>query len=107
MAAISKVAGVELVPSIDWEIANINVSINDGSTPVVPDTCQKDDPLADGSAVAWHYDSFPFVCVVMLSDCSEMIGGETAIKTPSGEIMKVRGPTMVSDQRLLLTTTQS
>ena len=63
----------------------------------MPDTCQKDDPLADGSAVAWHYDSFPFVCVVMLSDCSEMIGGETAIKTPSGEIMKVRGPTMVTE----------
>lgn len=98
LAAISTVAGIDLVPSIDWEIANINVSINDGSTPA-RDTCQKNDPLADGSAVAWHYDSFPFVCVVMLSDCADMIGGETAIKTPSGEIMKVRGPTMVSHPR--------
>lgn len=95
VAAISEVAGTELVPSIDWEIATINISINDGSTPILPDGQLKDDPLADGSAVAWHYDSFPFVCVVMLSDCSEMVGGETAIKTPSGEIMKVRGPTMV------------
>jgi len=28
----------------------------------------------------------------MLSDASEMIGGETALKTASGEIKKVRGP---------------
>lgn len=97
-AAISKAAGIELIPSIDWEVANINISISDGST-AAPSTCQKDDPLADGSAVAWHYDSFPFVCVVMLSDCAGMVGGETAIKTPSGEILKVRGPTMVSHLR--------
>ena len=31
----------------------------------------------------------------MLSDASKMIGGETAIKKPSGEIVKVRGPQMV------------
>ncbi len=46
-------------------------------------------------AFAWHYDSYPFVCVTMLSDCTDMIGGETAIKMPSGDIMKVRGPAMV------------
>jgi hypothetical protein len=27
-----------------------------------------------------HYDSYPFVCVVMLSDVSQMIGGETALQ---------------------------
>ncbi|GAD95441.1 amino acid transporter, putative [Paecilomyces variotii No. 5] len=27
---------------------------------------------ADLPAVAWHYDSFPFVCVTMLSDCTGM-----------------------------------
>ncbi|KAJ3512809.1 hypothetical protein NM208_g15273 [Fusarium decemcellulare] len=30
----------------------------------------------------------------MLSDCSDMKGGETAVKTGSGEVLKVRGPTM-------------
>ncbi|KAF5856487.1 hypothetical protein ETB97_007289 [Aspergillus alliaceus] len=30
----------------------------------------------------------------MLSDCSGMTGGETALKTATGEIMKVRGPAM-------------
>ncbi|KAJ5589856.1 hypothetical protein N7450_003828 [Penicillium hetheringtonii] len=30
----------------------------------------------------------------MLSDCSEMISAETAIRTPSGNIRKIRGPSM-------------
>lgn len=47
------------------------------------------------SAVDWHTDSYPFVCVTMLSDCTNMIGGETALRTGSGEIIKVRGPQMV------------
>lgn len=94
---MSQVAGVDLIPSIDFEVANINISVNNESTPVCP---QKDAPLGDGlSSVAWHYDSFPFVCVVMLSDCTGMMGGETALRTPSGEIMKVRGPAMVSFHR--------
>jgi hypothetical protein len=52
----------------------------------------------DLPAVAWHYDSFPFVWVTMLSDCAGMVGGETALKTATGEIMKVRGPAMVRCQ---------
>jgi hypothetical protein len=48
------------------------------------------------AAFAWHYDSFPFVCVTMPSDCTGMVGEETALKTATGEIMKVRGPAMVS-----------
>ncbi|KAG2413332.1 hypothetical protein HFD88_002521 [Aspergillus terreus] len=46
------------------------------------------------AAFAWNYDSLPFVCVTMLSDCTGMVGGETALKTATGEIMKVRGPAM-------------
>ncbi len=30
----------------------------------------------------------------MLSDCESMIGGETALRTGTGEIVKVRGPQM-------------
>lgn len=45
--------------------------------------------------VDWHTDSYPFVCVTMLSDCTGMIGGETALKTGTGDVMKVRGPEMV------------
>ena len=49
------------------------------------------------TAFGWHFDSVPFVCVTMLSDCKGMVGGETAIKTGRGTQMKIRGPTMVSD----------
>lgn len=81
-------AGIELVPAFDYEIANINISINDETTPPVSGG-------DDASAFAWHYDSFPFVCVTMVSDCTGMVGGETAIKLPSGEVRKVRGPAKV------------
>ena len=81
---------------MDYEIAQINISVNDERTPA-PDMVKKeDDPLADGSSVAWHYDSVPFVCVMMLSDCTDMVGGETALRMPSGVTMKVRGPSTVS-----------
>lgn len=94
LARISEVAGIDLVPSIDFEIANINISIPDPNT-----NTQRTVSLTSNEelpAVAWHYDSFPFVCVTMLSDCTGMVGGETAMRTPAGEIMKVRGPAMVS-----------
>lgn len=93
LARISEVAGIDLVPSIDFEIANINISIRDENANVEHSV----DVMSDHElpAVAWHYDSFPFVCVTMLSDCTGMVGGETAMRTPNGKIMKVRGPAMV------------
>lgn len=51
---------------------------------------EDDKPIVD-----WHTDSYPFVCVTMLSDCTNMVGGETALLRGDGEIMKVRGPGMV------------
>ncbi|PWY87953.1 hypothetical protein BO94DRAFT_59491 [Aspergillus sclerotioniger CBS 115572] len=86
LVMVSQVAGLDLVPMFDYEIANINSSVND----------ENKDGHSDGetSAFAWHYDSFAFVCVTMLSDCTDMIGGETAIRTPSGEVKKIRGPSM-------------
>ncbi|KAL4920413.1 hypothetical protein BDW62DRAFT_5281 [Aspergillus aurantiobrunneus] len=92
LARISEVAGIDLVPSIDFEIANINISIRGEKSNV-----EHAVDLSSGQelpAVAWHYDSFPFVCVTMLSDCTGMVGGETAMRTPNGEIMKVREPAM-------------
>lgn len=50
----------------------------------------------DKPVVAWHTDSYPFVCVLMLSDCTNMVGGETALYTGNGDILKVRGPQMVT-----------
>ena len=92
LAKVSEVAGIDLIPSIDFDIANINISWGDGTTTTEQSNITTDDGT---SAVAWHYDSFPFVCVTMLSDCTGMVGGETALRTPNGDIMKVRGPAMV------------
>ncbi|KAJ5775685.1 uncharacterized protein N7511_000696 [Penicillium nucicola] len=51
------------------------------------------DPLKDASAIIpWHDDSYPYVCVLMLSDTEGMIGGETYIQKGDGESQKVEGP---------------
>ncbi|KAJ5739054.1 hypothetical protein N7533_011838 [Penicillium manginii] len=91
LSIISEAAGIELVPAMEYEIAAINISVNNQTVDVVKDKNPNDDDLP---AFAWHRDSYPFVCVTMLSDCTGMIGGETALKTASGEIRKVRGPAM-------------
>jgi len=86
LALISKIAGVDLVPVMDYEIGHINMSVPgeiDSSLKVVT---EKD------TIVGWHRDSYPFVAVLMMSDTSEMVGGETALRTGTGEIRKVRGP---------------
>ena len=43
---------------------------------------------------SWHKDQVPVVCVVMLSDTRGMEGGETAIRTGDGSVVKVKGPTI-------------
>ncbi|OAP61756.1 hypothetical protein AYL99_03959 [Fonsecaea erecta] len=93
LAIVSKIAGVDLVPAIDIEIGNINVSVQDPLKNYRKQEGQSEDDIP---VTKWHVDSYPFVCVVMMSDASQMVGGETAIKTGAGEIIKVRGPQMGS-----------
>ena len=97
---------------MDFEIAHINISMSseedketvvkvmqerahreadEGVSGCPWEAEENDKPIVD-----WHTDSYPFVCVTMLSDCSNMLGGETALRKGNGEIMKVRGPAMVS-----------
>lgn len=96
LSKISEVAGIDLVPAIDYDIANINISINNQAQDIFlgkKPSSDDDNP----PAFAWHYDSFPFVCVMMISDCTGMVGGETALRIgTTGETMKVRGPATVS-----------
>lgn len=88
LAIISKIAGVDLVPVMDYEIGHVNLSMLGD---------KEDHKVSDGGGaiVGWHRDSYPFVCVLMMSDTTGMVGGETAIRTGTGEIRKVRGPSMV------------
>lgn len=85
---MSKIAGVDLVPVMDYEIGHINLS--------TPGTKEMANNVDDDALVGWHRDSYPFVCVLMMSDTTGMVGGETALRTGTGEIMKVRGPQKVS-----------
>jgi hypothetical protein len=82
---------VDLVHNIDYEIGHINVSIPGKRLQhkTVPEH-ERD------AVVGWHKDSYPFVCVLMLSDTTDMVGGETAIKTSTGEIKKIKSPQKVS-----------
>ncbi|KAJ4261515.1 hypothetical protein NW762_006940 [Fusarium torreyae] len=84
--AVSKVAGIDLVHAFEYEIGHVNLFFSDGE--------DEKKGASDNVGFSWHYDSFPFVCVTMLSDCTGMQGGETAVLKGDGEVLKVRGPTM-------------
>jgi len=93
LAIVSKIAGVDLVPVVDYEIGHINIS-----TPGKVQEHDKDVMIADDdqkAVVDWHKDSYPFVCVLMMSNTDGMIGGETALRTGTGDVKKVRGPSKV------------
>ncbi|KAK4935020.1 hypothetical protein LTR66_015511 [Elasticomyces elasticus] len=93
---------IDLVPVMDFEIGHINLSISKPTTYADRhiDDASNNKSIATAAAVPakpvvdWHKDSYQFVCVLMLSDCTNVVGGETALRTGSGEIMKVTGPGM-------------
>jgi hypothetical protein len=91
-AIVSKLARIDLIPWADYEIAHINLSGGQDrdACPTGPDSIF---PQDDTPIVGWHKDSYPFVCVLMLSDCTGMIGGETAVRTGNGNVIRIRGPT--------------
>ena len=108
LAIISQIAGVDLVTEMDFEIGHVNISVKSKNQKseellavIEKKAVEADEGIAgcpwedDKPIVDWHTDSYPFVCVTMLSDCTNMVGGETALRTGNGEILKVRGPQMV------------
>ncbi|GAA6023441.1 hypothetical protein JCM10207_004413 [Rhodosporidiobolus poonsookiae] len=116
LAAISAAAGVDLVPALELELGNVNFQVGpEGKagvrkTPISPEPQEPffhgeeleaikaksaaDDGTQGGGSISYHHDSYPFVAVLMLSDCEHMVGGETAIRTGDGRIVKARGPTI-------------
>lgn len=112
---VSDIAGVELVPVMDYETSHANVQVGpegmDGvrATPVEPPAAteeairqfKKNKPATrdvdeNNVVVEWHKDSHPWVCVVMLSDARNMVGGETEIMKGDGTTIKAKAPQMVS-----------
>lgn len=108
VAIVSQLAGIDLIPWSDYEIAHINLSAVKTDEEVQAElkafdsrksSVHSDEGIdvtsseEDKPIVGWHTDSYPFVCVLMMSDCTNMVGGETAIRTAGGEVIRVRGPT--------------
>jgi len=79
---------------MDYEIGHINMSVPGKKRQYDKDVMISEED--EEAIVGWHRDSYPFVCVLMMSDTTGMIGGETALRTGTGEIKKVRGPQKVS-----------
>jgi hypothetical protein len=87
---ISTMAGVELVHQFDYEIGHINVSMKQSTTKIVTEEAGSAEEIP--GIVSWHFDSPQFVCVLMMSDTTNMIGGETALMMGDGKVAKVEGP---------------
>lgn len=108
MKAVSDAAGIDLVPVMDWEIGHTNIQVGSKGLAGVRELTEIPTPALSAEEVAkipvgdfdnrlvddWHIDSYQFVCVAMLSDASTMRGGETAIETGNGSIVKMRGAQM-------------
>ncbi|KAL4870594.1 hypothetical protein BDV12DRAFT_184406 [Aspergillus spectabilis] len=69
---ISDIAGVELVPAMDYEISHTNVQLGPAGFDGLGATLKQEAKVTNQSKpiIEWHKDSHPFVCVVMLSDAS-------------------------------------
>jgi hypothetical protein len=109
LGIVSNLVGVDLIPVMDQEICHTNVQLGpDGlegvrHTPVDPPSAasgykersNRDTGERASAVVPWHRDSYPFVCVVMLSDTSTMTDGETEMQKGDGSTVKVRSPETV------------
>jgi hypothetical protein len=116
LKSCSQAAGCELEVVFDYEIGHINVQLPPGKAKSDADienllpsaippkqSANVDSTAAEDAAkediqnvTSWHNDSYPWVCVVMLSDPTGMKGGETALRKGDGSLLKVRGPSMGS-----------
>jgi len=79
--------------TMDEMIAELNVE-PDGTKITLTEEEMAYDPLNSKSIIPWHYDSYPYVCVIMLSETESMLGGETYIKGGDGIPAKVESPAL-------------
>ncbi|KAG8625261.1 hypothetical protein KVT40_007012 [Elsinoe batatas] len=106
LAIMSAILGTKVDVVMPTEIGHTNIQVTgDGDVleqlSVEPTTAKYSpagqeeeayDPLSGSSVIPWHYDSYPYVCIIMLSDTTNMRGGETFIS--GQEIQAVEGPTL-------------
>ncbi|ODV64212.1 uncharacterized protein ASCRUDRAFT_30935 [Ascoidea rubescens DSM 1968] len=97
MEIFNKLAGLELVYMMPYEVGSINFGIKPVKQ-VEDEKNNKEYYLAQNAQAfdensdfvrGWHHDSNSFSLITMLSDTKDMIGGETALKTGDGRILKI------------------
>lgn len=106
MKIVSEVAGVPLTIIMPTEIGHTNIQ-SPGCTvdelikelevePRAKCSFMDEDmahaQLGASAVIPWHYDSYPYVAVLMLSDTTHMAGGETYIRKGDGSAAKIEGP---------------
>lgn len=97
---ISTMAGVELEVVMDYEIAHVNIGVTSPEEAENQRKSHAREQALSGensgenipAIVGWHFDSYPFVCVLMLSDTTSMIGGETYLRMGDRKVTHVQGP---------------
>ncbi|KKY23825.1 hypothetical protein UCRPC4_g02638 [Phaeomoniella chlamydospora] len=90
---ISKAAGVELEPVMDYEICHANMQVQHSNDDLTPSSSREPKlPSQEDMIVEWHKDCYPFVVILMLSDPKGMSGGETVIRKGDGSLMFVKAP---------------
>ncbi|KAF8532191.1 hypothetical protein JB92DRAFT_3104298 [Gautieria morchelliformis] len=95
---LNDAAGIALTPVYDYEIGHVNLQLGPrgwaGLTadPDLPDSVGS---LATDEEITptlmrkpnWHKDSYPFVCILMLSESSHLQGGRTVVRRADGSEM--------------------
>ncbi|CAK9439161.1 uncharacterized protein LODBEIA_P33850 [Lodderomyces beijingensis] len=102
MELVSRMASVELAIAMDYEIVHTNICLKSHDVAAeervhhTREIATADEEEEDGdevpAIVGWHHDSHPLVCVLMLSDTGQMIGGETMLRKGDGSVTRVSGP---------------
>ncbi|KAF8513187.1 hypothetical protein BU17DRAFT_95688 [Hysterangium stoloniferum] len=92
---INDAAGIDLTTVMDYEIGHTNVQLGPRGwaglkpEPDLPDTAGalgKKEEIVPTLMVTpnWHKDSYPFVCILMLSESSHLQGGRTVLRRMDG-----------------------
>ncbi|KAK1974017.1 hypothetical protein LZ30DRAFT_641053 [Colletotrichum cereale] len=91
---LSEVAGVDLTVRIDYELGHVNFGIESGKVLTAvqaPGEILKNGPTAENTeVVGWHKDSYPFSATLMLSDSTDMYGGELVVQLEGGKSHKLQ-----------------
>ena len=100
---IERLTGIEMEITVPYEIGHTNVQVGAGGRDGIKDLKVKPEPVpaAEGQyddvpVDNWHKDSFPYSIVMMMSNVSQMEGGETVVRLPDDSLLKVRGDTVGS-----------